>query len=86
MHGAAAVLRRRVGEFAEPMTAEMGKTSADGRAEVEKCASSCDHFAERAAAHLAREPLDLRGGSAARATGGEGDVGMERDLAAVNRE
>ena len=61
MHGAAEVLRRRAGEFAELMTAEMGKTLAEGRAEVEKCAFNCDHFADRAAAYLAREPVDLGG-------------------------
>ena len=61
MKRAAAVLRRRQGEFAEIMTAEMGKTLKDGRAEVEKCAFNCDHFADAAEKYLAREPVDLGG-------------------------
>jgi succinate-semialdehyde dehydrogenase / glutarate-semialdehyde dehydrogenase len=61
MKQAAAVLRRRQGEFAEIMTAEMGKILKDGRAEVEKCAFNCDHFAESAEKYLAREPVDLGG-------------------------
>jgi succinate-semialdehyde dehydrogenase/glutarate-semialdehyde dehydrogenase len=58
---AAAVLRRRDREFAELMTAEMGKTLKEGRAEIEKCAFNCDHFAEHAKDYLAREPVDLGG-------------------------
>ncbi len=61
MKQAAAVLRRRQGEFAEIMTAEMGKILKDGRAEVEKCAFNCDHFADAAEKYLAREPVDLGG-------------------------
>jgi succinate-semialdehyde dehydrogenase / glutarate-semialdehyde dehydrogenase len=61
MKRAAAVLRRRQGEFAEIMTAEMGKILKDGRAEVEKCAFNCDHFADAAEKYLAREPVDLGG-------------------------
>src|SRR4051812_3953373 len=38
MREAAAILRRRAGEFAELMTAEMGKTRTEGLAEIEKCA------------------------------------------------
>ena len=58
---AAEVLRRRQGEFAEIMTAEMGKTLKDGRGEVEKCAFNCEHFADNAERYLAREPVDLGG-------------------------
>jgi len=61
MKQAAAVLRRRQDEFAETMTSEMGKTRKEGRAEIEKCAFNCDHFAENAERYLAREPLDLGG-------------------------
>jgi succinate-semialdehyde dehydrogenase / glutarate-semialdehyde dehydrogenase len=61
MHRAAEVLRHRAGEFAELMTSEMGKLLADGKAEVEKCAFNCDHFADHAAAYLAREPVDIGG-------------------------
>jgi len=58
---AAAVLRRRQGEFADLMTAEMGKTLKEGRAEIEKCAFNCEHYAENAERYLAREPVDLGG-------------------------
>ena len=61
MHAAAAVLRRRQAEFAELMTAEMGKTHADGLAEVEKCAANCDFFADHAEGFLARRPVDMGG-------------------------
>jgi succinate-semialdehyde dehydrogenase/glutarate-semialdehyde dehydrogenase len=61
MKRAAEILRRRQNEFAEIMTAEMGKIVKDGRAEIEKCAFNCDHFAENAERYLAREPVDLGG-------------------------
>ena len=61
MRAAAAVLRRRRDEFAELMTAEMGKTLTEGRAEIEKCAVGCDWFAENAERYLARRPVDLGG-------------------------
>jgi len=61
MRTAAGVLRRRRDEFAALMTSEMGKTVTDGRAEVDKCASACEHFAEHAAGYLARQDVDLGG-------------------------
>jgi succinate-semialdehyde dehydrogenase/glutarate-semialdehyde dehydrogenase len=61
MRAAAAVLRRRRDEFAELMTAEMGKTLTEGRAEIEKCATACDWFAEHAEQLLARRPVDMGG-------------------------
>jgi len=61
MREAGAVLRRRSDEYAALMTEEMGKTLADGRAEVEKCAFQCDWFAEHAESYLAREPIDVGG-------------------------
>ena len=61
MRRAAAVLRARQDEFSNLMTAEMGKTLAEGRAEVEKCAGNCDFFAEHAAAFLADRPIDMGG-------------------------
>ena len=61
MKAAAAVLRRRQDQFAALMTAEMGKTLTEGRAEIEKCAFNCDHFADHAEAYLARRPVDLGG-------------------------
>jgi succinate-semialdehyde dehydrogenase/glutarate-semialdehyde dehydrogenase len=59
MRAAAAVLRRRRDEFAELMTAEMGKPLTDGRAEVEKCAMACEWFAGNAERLLARRPVDM---------------------------
>ncbi|MDB5425822.1 MAG: succinate-semialdehyde dehydrogenase, partial [Phenylobacterium sp.] len=61
MSKAAAVLRRRADEFAGLMTDEMGKTLAEGRAEVEKCAGHCDYFAEHAPGFLADRPVDIGG-------------------------
>jgi succinate-semialdehyde dehydrogenase/glutarate-semialdehyde dehydrogenase len=61
---AAEILRARKDEFARLMTEEMGKTLADGRAEVEKCAFHCDWFADHAAGYLADEPADMGGGEA----------------------
>jgi succinate-semialdehyde dehydrogenase/glutarate-semialdehyde dehydrogenase len=43
------------------MTAEMGKPHADGLAEVEKCATNCDFYAEHAAIFLARRPVEMGG-------------------------
>ena len=61
MRTAASVLRRRADEFAALMTAEMGKILTEGRAEIEKCAEGCDHFAEHAAGFLADQPVDMGG-------------------------
>jgi succinate-semialdehyde dehydrogenase/glutarate-semialdehyde dehydrogenase len=61
MRRAAEVLRARQGEFAELMTREMGKTHAEGLAEIEKCAANCDYFAANAEAFLARRPVDMGG-------------------------
>lgn len=61
MREAASVLRRSKEEFAELMTAEMGKVVTDGRAEIEKCAANCAYFAENAERFLARQPVDVGG-------------------------
>ncbi len=61
MRAAGAVLRSRRDELAALMTSEMGKTVADGRAEIDKCASACDHFAAHAAGYLARQPIEIEG-------------------------
>jgi succinate-semialdehyde dehydrogenase/glutarate-semialdehyde dehydrogenase len=55
LRAVAAVLRRRRDFHARLMTAEMGKPLAQARAEVEKCALVCDHYARHAAALLAEE-------------------------------
>jgi len=51
----AARLRERAPGDAVTMAREMGKPVAQGRAEAEKCAWTCDYFAERAASMLAPE-------------------------------
>src|SRR3712207_7062877 len=55
---AAELLRAGVEELALLVTREMGKPLAEARAEVEKCATACDYYAEHAAAFLADEPVD----------------------------
>ena len=64
MTSAAAVLRARRNELAELMTNEMGKTVTDGRAEIDKCAAACQHFAAHAAGYLARQSVDIEGARA----------------------
>ena len=64
MRAAGAVLRARRDELAALMTSEMGKTVSDGRAEIEKCASACDHFASHAAGYLARQTVEIEGAKA----------------------
>jgi succinate-semialdehyde dehydrogenase/glutarate-semialdehyde dehydrogenase len=53
----AAELRERVDQLADLMAGEMGKPLAQGRAEVEKCAWACEHYAQSAPAGLAREEV-----------------------------
>jgi len=65
LRNAAAILRKRKDELAALMTAEMGKTIADGRAEIEKCAGACDYFAEHGPSFLADEPVDIGDGDKA---------------------
>jgi succinate-semialdehyde dehydrogenase/glutarate-semialdehyde dehydrogenase len=64
MKKAAGVLREGRERFAAIMTAEMGKPVSDGRAEVDKCATACEHFADHAAGYLAREPVAIDGAKA----------------------
>ena len=64
MTAAAAVLWARRDELAGLMTEEMGKPVSDGRAEVDKCASACEHFAAHAARYLAREDVGIEGARA----------------------
>jgi succinate-semialdehyde dehydrogenase/glutarate-semialdehyde dehydrogenase len=61
MRKAAEVLRRRAGEFADLITAEMGKPRSEGLAEIEKCAFNCDYYADTAHEHLAPRAVDLGG-------------------------
>ena len=51
----ARVLRRNAEHYATLMTREMGKPLAEARGEIEKCAMTCDFYAEQAPAFLADE-------------------------------
>jgi succinate-semialdehyde dehydrogenase/glutarate-semialdehyde dehydrogenase len=55
VNAVAARLRATVEEQAALMAREMGKPLAQGRAEIEKCASTCDYFGEHAERFLAPE-------------------------------
>src|SRR3546814_1118703 len=51
------VLRRDKARFAALITAEMGKPIVEAEAEIEKCAATCDFYAEAAPRFLADEPV-----------------------------
>ncbi len=53
----AELLRRDADNLAGLVTSEMGKPLAESRAEVEKCAISCQYFAHQAEHFLADEPM-----------------------------
>ena len=55
LRAVAGVLRGELEAHARLITAEMGKPIAQARAEIEKCALVCDHYARHAAAFLADE-------------------------------
>ena len=62
MRNAAQVLRDRRDEFATIITREMGKLIRESRAEVEKCASVCDYYAEFGPAFLQDEIIESDAG------------------------
>jgi succinate-semialdehyde dehydrogenase/glutarate-semialdehyde dehydrogenase len=54
---AADELRRRSEQWAGLITREMGKPIREARAEIEKCAWGCEHYAQHGAAMLRDEPV-----------------------------
>jgi succinate-semialdehyde dehydrogenase/glutarate-semialdehyde dehydrogenase len=54
---AAKILRQNLTQLATVITTEMGKPIVQSEAEVEKCATGCDHYAEHAASYLATEVI-----------------------------
>lgn len=53
----AAVLRRNKADYARLITLEMGKPIAEAEAEIEKCAWTCDFYAESAPRYLADQTV-----------------------------
>jgi succinate-semialdehyde dehydrogenase/glutarate-semialdehyde dehydrogenase len=53
----ASVLRNRATELANLLTEEMGKTTKEALAEVEKCASACEHYATHGPDYIANETV-----------------------------
>jgi succinate-semialdehyde dehydrogenase / glutarate-semialdehyde dehydrogenase len=58
MFNASRLLIENKNEYAESITAEMGKPVSESRAEVEKCALVCEYYANNAESFLAKEPVD----------------------------
>jgi Aldehyde dehydrogenase family len=57
MHQAAQVLRDNAGKYAKLTAQEMGKPVRDGVVEIQKCALTCDYYADNAERFLAPEPI-----------------------------
>ncbi len=57
MRRLAALLRERADRYGRLITLEMGKPIVEARAELEKCALGCEHYAEHAARYLADEVI-----------------------------
>ena len=56
MRQAATILRTRKLDYARLMALEMGKPIVQGEAEIEKCAWTCEYYADHAEALLAEQP------------------------------
>ncbi len=61
MRKLAGILEHEVDELAATITAEMGKTLASARQEVQKCATCCRYYAENAARILSEEEIPIDG-------------------------
>ena len=61
MHRVAELLRAGRPRLARMMTEEMGKTLKSAGAEVEKCASCCEHYAQHTGHYLQDRPLHIDG-------------------------
>jgi succinate-semialdehyde dehydrogenase / glutarate-semialdehyde dehydrogenase len=57
MKQAASLLRRKRDELAKLMTAEVGKTITASESEIEKCAATCDFFAEKSETFLSPQAI-----------------------------
>ena len=57
MRALAGLLRERADRYARLATLEMGKPIVEARAEIDKCAFGCEHFAQNAARYLADEEI-----------------------------
>jgi succinate-semialdehyde dehydrogenase/glutarate-semialdehyde dehydrogenase len=64
MRKAGQLLRQRARDYGRLMAEEMGKPIGGGIAEVEKCASACDYFADNAEAFLTPEAIPVEGAKA----------------------
>ena len=58
LRAAARLLAERRDRYATLITREMGKPIAEARAEIDKCALTCDFYVEKAAGFLAPEPVE----------------------------
>ena len=57
LRSVAALLRQRSERYAQLITTEMGKPIAEALAEVEKCATGAEHYADHGSRYLAAEPV-----------------------------
>ena len=62
LHEVAIHLRVQRDQYAALITLEMGKLLREARAEVEKCASGCDFYAQHAEDYLRDEPVKTDAG------------------------